>query len=583
MDRPARKEIYRNALLSGVRRVLNELDRDPFSSTYGSFDREYWAWATKDFSNIDLQRAVYPLTTLYLNRFDGNIWFAQEKVKEWILAGVRYWGKAQHRDGSFDHHYPNEHSFVGAAFTLYEIAQAFVQLENAGKMNDRERADWISAMIKTADFLCRNDEGHGFISNHRIGAACALYTIFRLTGNEKYRERAYYFIRTIRDKMSKKEGWLFEYTGFDPGYQTLDTYYLANFYLLTQDEKILNDILVPSIEFLAYFFHPDGSVGGEYGSRNCPLYFPSGFELLAGRLRTAEAIAAIGAHAAADGKSPYLSDHDIRNFVPMLSSYAQAFVSMDGQPNARPATLPFEREFERYWPEAGIFIRSDKRRYIILGLSKGGVIKVFDKDSKKLIASHPGYMVETDKGKALSNQFSNPVEIPLMKDCDSGEGAVATERVIDFAAPFFFVMKNRIMTPVRFLIFRLYNLTLSRIPYFNLLLRRRLITDLFIHRRKKSDIKLRRRIVLSESEMIIKDEMHGSGLKDIKGLYTADLFTTIYMGSSKYYRDQELIEKGLQGEVNMIRKVEPDRTIRITTKIGSGGMVFTDQLRADRE
>jgi hypothetical protein len=256
---------------------------------------------------------------------------------------------------------------------------------------------------------------------------------------------------------------------------------------------------------------------------------------------------------------------------------------MDGQPNARPATLPFEREFERYWPEAGIFIRSDKRRYIILGLSKGGVIKVFDKDSKKLIASHPGYMVETDKGKALSNQFSNPVEIPLMKDCDSGEGAVATERVIDFAAPFFFVMKNRIMTPVRFLIFRLYNLTLSRIPYFNLLLRRRLITDLFIHRRKKSDIKLRRRIVLSESEMIIKDEMHGSGLKDIKGLYTADLFTTIYMGSSKYYRDQELIEKGLQGEVNMIRKVEPDRTIRITTKIGSGGMVFTDQLRADRE
>ena len=39
-----------------------------------------------------------------------------------------------------------------------------------------------------------------------------------------------------------------------------------------EDEKFFTTIVGPSIQFLQYFIHPDGSVGGEYGSRNCPLY-----------------------------------------------------------------------------------------------------------------------------------------------------------------------------------------------------------------------------------------------------------------------------------------------------------------------
>ena len=52
------KEVYLKEILVAVPRILSHLDRDPFSPTYGCFDREYWAWATKEFPNIDLQRAV---------------------------------------------------------------------------------------------------------------------------------------------------------------------------------------------------------------------------------------------------------------------------------------------------------------------------------------------------------------------------------------------------------------------------------------------------------------------------------------------------------------------------------------------
>ena len=33
--------------------------------------------------------------------------------------------------------------------------------------------------------------------------------------------------------------------------------------------------------FTSYFVHPDGSFGGEYGSRNTYSFFPHGFELIA--------------------------------------------------------------------------------------------------------------------------------------------------------------------------------------------------------------------------------------------------------------------------------------------------------------
>jgi len=76
------------------------------------------------------------------------------------------------------------------------------------------------------------------------------------------------------------DGWYSEYGGADPGYESLGIYYLAKVWARTQDASLLGS-LRRSIHFLTHAVHPDGSVGGAYGSRCTSLYMPGGLEMLA--------------------------------------------------------------------------------------------------------------------------------------------------------------------------------------------------------------------------------------------------------------------------------------------------------------
>ena len=49
--------------------------------------------------------------------------------------------------------------------------------------------------------------------------------------------------------------------------------------------------LIQAVDFSWYFMHPDGSYGGEYGSRNTYHFYPHGFELLAPHTEKAGQIA----------------------------------------------------------------------------------------------------------------------------------------------------------------------------------------------------------------------------------------------------------------------------------------------------
>lgn len=565
MNIDARHSLYRERVLAALPRLLTELDRDRLSTTYGSFDREYWAWATKDFSNVDLQRAIYPLTALYLHPIEGNGWYKQGRVRDWILGAVEFWRKSQHRNGSFDHHYPNEFSFVGAAFPLFEIGEAFCLLDLAGELGGSERSAWIAVMQRAGDFLCRSDEEHGFISNHRIGAACGLVRLAGLTQKDRYRQRAQSLIESVKSRRSHSEGWLHEYGGADPGYQTLDTYYLANYWTLTGDREFYDEVVAPSVRFLTYFFPPDGSVGGEHGSRNCPLYFPSGFEVLAKTLPDAEAIAALGAEGIRSGATPALGDMDIRNFVPMLSSYAQAMlVSSAGRPVSA-SQLPCRREFERYWPEAGLFVRSDRRHYSIVGGAKGGVVKIFRKVDGRMLASHAGYMIETDGGASLSNQFLAEPTVQGVEDCAGRETPVQETRILRLSHPFFAVLRTRVFTPWRFLLFRLFALTVGRNIRLANWVKRTIITGWFINRRRASPVGLERQIRLGSEDVTIEDRFTGLDPGRLKTLTAGDLFTTIYMASSKYYRRQECLPETLNPvDLAAVVRQEPTLCFRLT-------------------
>jgi len=59
------KEKILDSVLKQVPRLLSLLDRNRFSKTYGSFDRQFWHYKTVDFSGGRYQEAALTLALLY--------------------------------------------------------------------------------------------------------------------------------------------------------------------------------------------------------------------------------------------------------------------------------------------------------------------------------------------------------------------------------------------------------------------------------------------------------------------------------------------------------------------------------------
>ncbi len=57
---------YREILTRSLPRLLSLLDRDPFSPTFGCFDRPFWHYKTcTDFPSAIYQQGLLPLVLLY--------------------------------------------------------------------------------------------------------------------------------------------------------------------------------------------------------------------------------------------------------------------------------------------------------------------------------------------------------------------------------------------------------------------------------------------------------------------------------------------------------------------------------------
>ena len=505
--------VYQQSLLDAIPRMLSEQDRDETSPTYGCFDREYWAWATKDFSNIDAQRGVYPLSIVWSTSFVGNRYHQHAFVLEWIRAGLLYWCKVQHSDGSFDHLYPNEHSFVGVAFTLYEVCEAFKLVNHALTPSDRETI--LKHLHRAGNYLVTHDETHGFLSNHRAGAACALHSLAHLHAHDAYTKRAQEFIASIAKNQSR-EGWFLEYGGADPGYQTLLTYYLANCYRLTKD-ALTWKLLDTSLDYLKHFIHPDGTIGGDYGLRNTELYYPSGF-LIAQKHPIAGAIATIMTQSLMQNNISKAVQLDSRNFITYASSYAQAATLP--VPKMSVAVLPCNQRMARFFQDSGIFVKSTKAYYLIINVYKG-TISFFSKKTGKQWRSSGYYAMHK---QLLHTQVFDP-----------GRKITRTSTQLTIECPFYKV-PERIMTPRNFLLMRVFNQTLGRMGFINTLLRQQFV-KMFILHRNKTNKKAIRTILLSEDKVVVRDELPKGTFKH------ARRSSTIFMASARYFHNRELDEQ----------------------------------------
>jgi hypothetical protein len=394
---------YLAEIRSALPRVLSTLDREELSKSYGCADRVFWCWKFTDFPGARYQEIAYTLAQLatdpiLLPHSVESI----ETLQMWAKAAIAYWGRLQHRDGSFDEAYPYERSLAATAFTGFYVGQAFLALRDRYSVDERKRL--ISTFISTGDWLCRSDERHGILSNHLAAAAAALQTIYEITGENRFKLRRDYFIQLIISLQSQ-EGWYEEYGGADIGYQTHTTFYLGYVWQRTHDAALLQS-LTSSIRYFWHFLHVDGSLGGEYGSRNTRFFMPAGFELLAESIPEAGAIAVFMRNSLTQHQTVGLPMMDAQNILPFINNYIFAQrVKVPFDATGLPE-LPHHKSGVTHYAKSGHLVVVCEHYQAIIGLSKGGTVNVFAKSRKEkgMSWSNAGVALKFANGKLASSQ-----------------------------------------------------------------------------------------------------------------------------------------------------------------------------------
>jgi len=543
------KPYYRELAETFLPHLLSFYDLDPYSSTRGCGDRYFWGWKLKDFSNGLMQGGAYPLA---LFRSLGSFPDTDKALD--IIKGIFYAvRRMQHRNGSVDEAFPYEYAYSVTSTLAFDLLYTLEGIEN--DLDVKERAEFLGIISRLIGFISTNRETHGFISNHLATAAAAI---------EKYNQKSREKITTSRRILDSilvrqsPDGWYLEYEGPDPGYQTLCIYYLAQVYKITREEVLLRS-LEKSITFLSYFIHPDGSMGGEYSSRNTELFYPGGIELLANEIPMARAISDWMYEAIREEKTVTLKSIDPGNFVPLIENCLVAYQESQKQvdDNHSSAPLPCELdEVDNFFSDANILIRGNNRYYAIVTGAKGGVMKVFDKQKKCLTWDDCGYIGQLSNGQMVSTQCYKQ-----KPNCSYKGGTLLIETN-------FHKVLRQTPAPWKFILLRMLNLTLMRnIQIGNMV--KGWIIRLLIMGKKEFPVKLSRKVTFYPDSILVEDQLSKSPRLKFRWLEYGRKFSTIHMASAKYFQNQ-FWTKTLEPHNIDLARFNSENSIVIETRIPFG-------------
>jgi len=218
---------------------------------------------------------------------------------------------------------------------------------------------------------------------------------------------------------------------------------------------------------------------------------------------------------------------DPYNMCPMINNYLFAHNSVQIQKEEKIfINLPFMENGHWDFPKAGLQVHNTKYYQAIFSVSKGGVLKIYDKKLLKLALSDCGYWVQSGLRRKLSSQsfyLKNKFEF-------SSKSAMV---ICNFVH-----VNQKIMNPILFLFFRSFNISIGKIPFLALNLKK-LIVKVLVKKRKIIKSQLKREIIYSNNSVLIKDKFIKMDKKMIKNLFIGNKFATIHMGSSRYFQYDE--------------------------------------------
>ncbi len=514
--------IYKQILSENLSRLLNLYNLDKFSTTYGIGDREYWGWKTKDFANATMQGGVHSLAiAIKLELFTAE---EKRKVLDVIDSVINATSNITYSNGSMEEAYPAENSFCVTALVAFDILSALNYLQDEIIID--KYFDIIRPLI---NFITVNNEEHAVISNHLATAVAAIALWNKLTESDNCHANE---LLAIIYKQQSSEGWYREYDGADPAYQTLCTYYLYCAYEITQDKKLLKS-LEKSARFLKHFIHPDGSIGGLYGSRNTEVFYPAGIISLAEKI---DDFALMAKYLEPKEQHILPQEIDIGNFIPLLNSYAVAAINFEQSKAAiKKCKLKafWQCEDEKDFQGAGLFLHSNKHYFAVINYKKGGTIKIFDKNSKQVFEDGGLFGVLNNNKKFSTQAFENNINFD--------DFIIKTD---------FYLSGEDYPTPLKFIILRALSLTIFKSVFLGNLFKKIIVKKLMTGK-NKIDGHVIRKFTFEEDRLLIEEKIQQP--KNTKWIKHLGKSKAIHMASSGYFNKQSFRQKNALIEFKEIR------------------------------
>ncbi len=520
--------LYVPYILRNMPRILSQVNRDPDMRSFGSCDRNYWHLKIRDFSSAILQQTCLTLALVWKVPFSGNPYYQNANVYEWALAALRYMNVIQLWDGSFNEYYPNEHAFPPTAFDLFAGCRTYRIL---GIDDERIR----TMLGRSAKWLCAHDETKA--CNQQIASVAGLYEYYRITKEEEILESVHRKIRLLAD-LYCSEGWFPEQGGADIGYSSVALDMLTEYYEASRDESV-RPMILGMVDFLSHFIHPDGTAGGEYGSRNTIYFLPAGLEacrrmdLNAG---TAQAMAQMLYGNDGGAFMDSVDERYLSHYV--MHSYLRALDGRADPDEHACAGLPFETIHRSTFPEAGLSTVFNGTYYAVIGEKKGGLIKVY-RDGREVYSDF-GYRIPLDSGKtAVTNWIRSDTKIQRKGDCVRIRTLFST-------------VKPKYQTPVYHALLR----TAALIRGGRL---REDIKKITIFQDHKCGAAMERTITLKDSRIFIEDAIINATGKDVVRAPNSSLRL---VASGRFFSSSDLISPehinyGNQKRMRITRTVDP--------------------------
>ena len=516
------RDLFAREALAQIPKILTLQDRNAHSPTYGCFDRNYWHYKIIDFPSGMAQEFVWPLAFVYSLDLPHNPYLGREAIREWAEAGMLFAARSAHGDGSCDDYFPFEKAAGAAAFSLLACFESYSLLD----LNDAELRTFFT---RRADWLAEHEES-GRLTNHQALIVLCLEKAGRLLETDRWDgARARRLERVL--EWQDEEGWFAEYEGCDPGYHTLTIGLLAQLHELRPTETV-KVALEKAIGFAAHFVHPDGSFGGEYGSRNTYNFFPHGFELAGRWLPEGLAINDRFLAGLTNGLGVcYADDHIIGHHT---WSYLLAWRYWQTERSI--AALPTGRAHFR---RAGLLIDRRRDTALYVGLKKGGVFKFFR--GNRLVQSDTHMSVLTANHNAVAHLIGD-------YDVQSSDDTIRISGALGWA-------KAKRMSPLNLVLLRVFMLTLGRFDPDRV---RKFLQRMLISGAEVAPFRFSRTFTWRGEELHVLDELTADSWSDVHAVGIGPAQTSIYVVMSRTFQAGQLQPwLDLTPEVRKLRSGEP--------------------------